>query len=279
LSNNNQFNLTNGDLNFTGTNDLNLGSGIMVMLNADRAINVANAAATLTVGGRIQDAGQNLGLTKSGPGTLVLGGNSLYTGSTNISGGTAVLNGSVSGNVSVAASATLDNHGIVGGNLSVSGTVTGAGTVNGSLVVNLGGTVDVAGGTLTVNGAVTNNGLFILSNGSQIAGVTGFINNGTLDLITAGTFNPPNFTNNGTIINSSVVKTKSVSRAGNNFSVIIDSYTGHTYQLQKSTTTPAGANFTTNIGPSQNGTTGTVLTLTDPAATASPSFYRILVSP
>ena len=277
LGNNNQFNLTNGDLNFVGTNDLNLGSGIVVMLNADRAINVADAAATLTVGGRIQDAGQNLGLTKSGPGTLVLGGNNLYTGATNISGGTAVLNGSISGNVSVAANATFANNGTVGGNLSVSGTVTGAGTVHGSLVVNAGGTVDVSGGTFTVNGGLTNNGLFILSNGAQIAGVTGFINNGTLDLITAGAFNPPNFTNNGTIINSSAVKTKSVSRAGNNFSVTIDSYTGHTYQLQKSAS-PVGNTFS-NTGSSQQGTTGTVLTLTDSSATASPSFYRIIVSP
>ena len=43
----------------------------MVMSNASRAINVINAAATLTVGGQIQDGGQVLGLTKTGAGTLV----------------------------------------------------------------------------------------------------------------------------------------------------------------------------------------------------------------
>src|SRR5947209_16222044 len=110
----------------------------------------------------------------------------------------------------------------------------GTGTINGSLTVNNGGVVDLTGGTFTVNGAITNNGLFILSNGSQLAGVTSFTNNSTLDITTAGTFNqPPNFTNNGTIIDSSVVKTKSVSRSGSSISVAIDSYTGHNYQLQK----------------------------------------------
>ena len=287
LANNNQFNLSGGDLSFLGSNDLNLGTGSFVMSGASaRTINVANTAATLTIGGIISDNGGGVALTKNGPGTLVFGTPSvpgesnIYTGGTTVAAGTLRISAGAEtgpGPVAVSAGATLSNNGTVNGNLSVSGTVTGAGTVNGSLVVNAGGTVDVNGGTFTVNGGVTNNGLFILSNGAQIAGVTGFVNNGTLDLITAGTFNPPNFTNNGTIINSSAVKTKSVSRAGGNFSVTIDSYTGHTYQLQKSASPVA--NTFSNIGSSQQGTTGTVLTLTDSSATASPSFYSILVSP
>ena len=86
LSNNNQFNLTAGDLTFIGTNDLNLGTGIMVMTNANRTISITDSSATLTVGGRIQDAGQDLSLTKAGAGTLVLNGENLYGGTTTVNG-------------------------------------------------------------------------------------------------------------------------------------------------------------------------------------------------
>ena len=64
--------------------------------------------------------------------------------------------------------------------------------ISGPLSVDASGIVDLNGGTLTVNNTITNNGLFILSNGAQLAGVTAFTNNGTLDLITAGNFGPPN---------------------------------------------------------------------------------------
>jgi len=279
LTNNNQFNLTAGDFNFTGTNDLNLGTGIFVMTNADRTVNVVNSSATLTIGGRIQDAGQSRGLTKTGTGTLVLGGNSLYTGPTNFNAGAVVLNGSL-GNTTVAvgANGALINNGVLNNNVSVSGVLTGTGTIHGSLVINNGGQVNVSGGTLTVDGAITNNGLFVLRQGAQVGGLTGFVNNGTVDLTTAGAFNPPNFTNNGTIIDSSVVKAKTAARAGSTFTITIDSYTGHTYQLQKSTTTPAGANFS-GVGAAKQGSTGTVLTFTDSTATGTASFYRIVVDP
>ena len=279
LSNNNQFNLTGGDLTFIGTNDLNLGTGIVVMTNADRTITVADSSATLTVGGRVQDAGQDRGLTKAGPGTLVLGGNSLYAGPTNVNAGTMTLAGSL-GNTTVAVgvNGTFINNGTVNNNVSVSGVMGGTGTINGMLTVNNGGIVDLTGGTFTVNGAIVNGGLFILSNGTQLAGVTSFTNSNVLDIMTAGTFTPPpNFTNNGAIIDSSVVKTKSVSRSGSTITLTIDSYTGHTYQLQKSSS--PGFNSLNNVGPSQQGNTGTTLTFSDANATGVSSFYRILVNP
>jgi hypothetical protein len=148
------------------------------------------------------------------------------------------------------------------------------------LTVNLGGIVDLAGCAVTINGATTNNGLFILSNGASLAGSSpSFTNNGTLDLITAGTFTPPaGFVNHGVILDKSVVKIKTASRIGTSMTLTIDPYTGHAYQLQKSAT-PANAGFA-NIGPSQSGSTNTAaLIFTDSAATGSSGFYRIAVNP
>ncbi len=275
LTNNNQFNLTNGDLTFTGSNDLNLGTGIMVMTNADRTINITNSSATLTVGGRIQDAGQDRGLTKAGPGTLVLGGNSLYTGPTNVSDGEVVLNGSLGNTtVDVGVNGTLINNGTVNNNVTVDGVLAGAGTINGNLNVDNTGLVDVTGGTITVNGNIVNNGLFVLGGGGQIAGGGSFTNNSTLDLQTAGA-PPPNLTNNGTIIDASVIKTKSIVKSGQTVTVQIDSYTGHMYQLQKASS-PTFAS-PSNVGPAKPGSTGMTLALTDMGATGTSSFYRIVV--
>jgi hypothetical protein len=134
---------------------------------------------------------------------------------------------------------------------------------------------------LTVNNGITNNGLFILSNGSQLDGVTAFTNNGTLDVITDRTFTPPNgFANNGTILDAQVVKPNSVQRAGTTFTVSIDSYTGHTYRLQQSTTSPADGSFVDRSGvPAQQGKSGTVLSFTDANVPNAHAFYRIVVNP
>ncbi len=277
LSNNNQFNLSGGDLNFAGTKDLNLGTGILVMSNASRTITVGNLAATLTVGGRIQDSGQNLGLTKSGPGALVLNGQNLYSGSTNLNAGSLILNGSTSNGVSTSQGTTFTNNGSINGDVSVSGAMSGLGAIHGSLVVNNTGTANFSGGTVQIDGGVVNNGTFILRNGAQLTGLTGFSNTGVLDLSTAGPFNPPNYTNSGTVIDASVIKTKSISKAGATVTVKIDSYSGHTYQLQKSTTSLDPSAFTANVGPAQNGSTGAVLTFSDSSASGAKAFYRIAV--
>lgn len=277
LTNNNQFNLSGGDFNFTGTNDLNLGTGIFVMSNASRTVTVTNPAATLTIGGRIQDSGQDLGLTKAGPGGLVLGGNNLYAGLTTLSGGSLTLKGSTSNGVNTAAGTTFTNDGAVYGDVSTSGLLTGTGAFHGSLVVNNGGTANFDGATIPVDGGIVNNGTFILRNGAQLTGETGFSNTGTLDVSTAGPFNPPMFSNSGTVIDASVIKVKSIARAGNTVTIRVDSYTGHSYQLQKSTTTPDASAFTANVNNPQTGTTGTVLTFSDSNASGTRAFYRVAV--
>jgi len=73
----------NGNFGFTGTNDLNLGTGAVTM-SATRTVTVN--AGNLTIGGDISGAG--FGLTKAGNGTLLLGGSNTYTGTTTISAGT-----------------------------------------------------------------------------------------------------------------------------------------------------------------------------------------------
>lgn len=104
------------------------------------------------------------------------------------------------------------------------------------------------------------------------------LNNGTLDIITAGAFvPPPGFQNNGVMIDWSVVKVSSVTRTVNTVTFTIDSYTGHTYQLQSSPSLTS-ASFA-NIGAAQTGSTGTSLVFTDSMATESSGFYRIVVTP
>jgi fibronectin-binding autotransporter adhesin len=280
LSNNNPVNVFGNGLTFVGTNDLNLGTGLFVIdVAPSRTVSVTNASATLTIGGIIGDNGHNVALVKDGAGTLLLNGHGIYGGGTSVNGGVLDLASTAqtgAGAVSVGANGTLIADGKVNGNVSVSGILMGTGTIDGSLVINNGGLAEIINGTLTVNGAITNNGTFVLKHGAAVTSGSGFVNNATLDLITAGS-TPANLTNNGTIIDSSVVMAKTASRTGTTMTVTINSYTGHTYQLQKSTTTPDNTSFTTNVGSAQQGTTGMVLTFTDSSASGTQSFYRIAV--
>lgn len=93
----------NGDLNFTGTNALNLGQSD-ITFSANRTLNTA--AGVLTIGGTLKGGGNSF--TKQGAGTLIITGtntaaNAAYSGRTLISEGTLQLgDGGAYGVLSVA---------------------------------------------------------------------------------------------------------------------------------------------------------------------------------
>ena len=287
---------TAGTLNGGGTFNANAGialSGAVVTTLDAATLNHAagqtatasgTGALTLVNGAIFNNAGTFLAPTDagiaSGSGNNVFNNTGVFTRNTSL--GTFVV------------ATTFKNFGTVNvnsGTLQFNGPVTqsgsgqlnvpsGAAAIFNSSFVNAGNATATATGsaTLTFNGPVTNNGMIIVSGGANLI-VTGspFTNNGTLDVIT-GHFTPPGgFVNNGVFLDASAVKVKTSTLAGTTFTVLIDSYSGHTYQLQRSTSL-SGSTFT-NIGASQPGATGSALSFVDPATSGAEGFYRILVSP
>ena len=91
-------------INVSGDNRFD---GSVVFLNRFQSIDVA-ASTSLTLHGGIFGT---VGLEKSGPGTLVLSGNSTFTGLTNVDAGTMLVNG----NIATSAGVTVNTDGILGG--------------------------------------------------------------------------------------------------------------------------------------------------------------------
>jgi autotransporter-associated beta strand protein len=222
------------------------------------------------------------GLIKTGNGVMVLAGTSSYSSPTTVNAGTLGISGSLATTAAaVSGSATLA---LAGGTITT-GTVQigaaagfiGYGAINGALV-NQG--MAIVDGTLTLNGNFLNSGtMMVTGSGTLVANVPSngsFVNNGTLDIMDSPqTALPAGYVNNGTILNSSLVTVQQVARAANSFAVTIQSYSNHTYQLEKST------NLATwqNVGAAQPGNTGSALVLTDTNATAGSMFYQVGVGP
>jgi autotransporter-associated beta strand protein len=178
----------NGDFTFTGTQPLKMGTGA-VTLGATPTITVS--ANTLTEGGAISGS---YGLTKAGPGTLVLTNTSnAYTAATTISAGTLQLgaanvipDGSGKGDVSLTGTLDLNSfsegiNGLTGAGIVTSG-VSGAITLTignnnatssfGGLIQNGSGTMSIAkagSGTLTLSGTNTYTGVTTISGGTLSA--------------------------------------------------------------------------------------------------------------
>ena len=131
-------------------------------------------------------------------------------------------------------------------------------------------------GTLSTTGDVVNNGTMRLSGGAVLNATGSFVNNGVLDLLTGAQTLPANLVNNGVIVDSSSLQMAGVSKTGNTVTVSVQTYAGHTYQLQRADSLSAPA--WTNIGSAQGGN-GTLRALIDSAATGTQRFYRVVVTP
>ncbi len=246
------------------------------------------------------DSSATVAVTGSGSGAIVLSGANTYTGGTTLASGVTLIVGNASGSatgtglLSVPAGTTFVNNGAISGAATVGGTVSGGGsfgavtvggggvfsatgTVNGPLTVAAGGVVTIFGGTLNVTGNVVNNGTIRLRHGAvlTVGGNGVFTNNGTLDVISGGYSAPGGFSNQGTLLDASLVTVQSVGTSGGAVVLTVNGYTGHVYQLQRSTSLATGS-FAA-LGSPQNGATGTVLTFTDNDLSSAQSFYRVQV--
>jgi autotransporter-associated beta strand protein len=124
-----------GGINVTGPGTTTIALGLLVA--SPQIITVQQASARLTVSGTVSGAG---GLTKEGPGYLVMQGTHTYTGATIVSGGALEVIGTLPGMVQL-------------GN----GYLIGTGAVGGITSLGLIGTVNpgtTSAGTLTSNGDV-----------------------------------------------------------------------------------------------------------------------------
>jgi fibronectin-binding autotransporter adhesin len=220
------------------------------------------------------------GVSSSPAGRVILSNNNSIKGDTVVHGGTLEVNASTltCNQLKVESQATLQ---LVGGTVATDvivnamGSLRGCGTISGSLTNNGSVIVNCAPG-LTATGSITNNGTMILLDGANLVAGGSFINNGFLDLLTSpGTILPPGFVNNGTVIFPGEVKVRSVSKSGTLFSLSVQSFSGHNYQLQRNST--LGDSNWQDVGTPAAGT-GADITLID--STAAPQqFYRIQVAP
>jgi autotransporter-associated beta strand protein len=179
LSSNNTQNW-NANIAFTGTNDLNLGTGAVALGNsASRTVTVNSG--NLTVGGVI--SGTSSSLTKAGAGTLRLTGSNSYSGGTTISAGILEIAGSGTLN----GAGNIVNNGTLLWNSSdwttFSGIISGSGgiTLNGTGRIQLSSSNSFTGGVVINAGTLRFGGDNVISASNNVT-----INGGTLEADTIG---------------------------------------------------------------------------------------------
>jgi autotransporter-associated beta strand protein len=159
----------NANFTFTGTTNLNLGSGPVTM-SSTRTLTVNNS--TLTVGGTIAGNG---GLVKLGAGTLSIGSptTNTYTGGTTNSAGVIAINGTASfgdgtGTLALNGGSIL-NTGSRSGSpianpvvMSADTTIYGNSTLTSSRILPFSGNWTVAGSTLRVGNIGISNNTFLV---------------------------------------------------------------------------------------------------------------------
>ncbi len=137
------------------------GSGTITLGTAN--ITVGGNATSTRFDGVITGTG---GLSKTGGGTLVLGGANRYTGTNTIGAGTLSLasGGALAG--AVANNAAFGNAGTVGGLVTNNGTLASTGALNGGLVNASGASATLAG---VVSGSFSNAGTVMVASGTTLA--------------------------------------------------------------------------------------------------------------
>jgi autotransporter-associated beta strand protein len=226
----------------TATPQLGALGGAGSFMLPSSSLTVGGNGASTTFSGTLSGAGA---LIKAGAGTFTLAGSNTYTGTTTVAGGILRITGSSSG--------------------------------SSSFLVSAGTTLEVSGGTLSVSGPINNQGTMRLLGNVTLSSSGTFTNQGVLDLINGPQALPANFVNQGTVLDSSAVKTREVTMNASSITVSIQSFVGHQYQLQKRPELKSGA--WTNVGSATAGT-GSVLNFSDPVDLAGrQGFYRVVVSP
>jgi len=124
-----------------------------IKMSGGRTFALSNATGTINASGVVSETGGSASLTKTGPGTLILGGNNSYTGDTILGGGTTIINGTnTASSVAVSSGALLRGVGRVG-NVLVEGSVQ-AGTNGSSGILDTGALTlaDTAFSIFTISG-------------------------------------------------------------------------------------------------------------------------------
>lgn len=244
-----------------------------------QAADSLGVAHNITLSGLLSGTG---GIITDGGGVVTLSGSSSYSGATTVAAGTLALTGTLSsGNVEVQNGATfnISEAKLTAGTTTIDagGTLIGCGTINGA-VVNNGTVLSECGGVLTIGGSVTNNGTLRITNGGTLAVSGTFTNNGILDIMTGAPVLPAHFVNNGTVLNSSLVTVSGITETPTALTISIQTYPGHTYQLQSEASLNATwANVTNNVTTQTNGSGVVTFTLTNVPAVSQ--FYRVQVGP
>ncbi|MBN1575708.1 MAG: PKD domain-containing protein [Chitinispirillaceae bacterium] len=157
----------------TGTLDFGTTSGICVDSNK-----------TAAIGSVINGTG---GLSKYGPGTLIISGTSTFTGPTEINGGTLIVNGSIAAGSAV----TVNSNAILGGEGTVNGVVTVS--AGGSLAPGFSGAGKLTTGNLSLGGSSLMK--YELGTLSDTIAVNGNLTlDATVDIEAAAGFGPGTYT-------------------------------------------------------------------------------------
>ncbi len=224
---NNNAQTWNGNFAFTGTNNLNLGTGA-VTLGATRTLTVNGG--TLTVGGIIDDGASTFGLVKNGAGTLTLSGaNTFGSGATGVTLNAGTLN---INNATALGAGTFTIAGGEFGTTATSITASNAITLSANAIANI-----ATGNTLTLSGALSNAAFSLTKNG-----------NGTLVL------SGNNLHDGGTIVNAGTL-TLSGSNTGATGGVTLNS--GATLNVNNANGLGAGT-FVINGGTLNNSSGGAI---------------------